>query len=577
MNSASTGQKPLRAAGLLAVLALAAYFPALKCGYIWDDDFYVTENPALENARGLVRIWTQPSATPQYYPLVFTTFWFERRLWGLNPAGYHLVNILLHGANAGLLYLILRRFEMRGAWLAAALFAVHPVQAESVVWITERKNILSGFFYFLSFLAYLEYTPRSFAAARGLEREAMRSAAEANRAGNPKFYYLSLICFALALLAKTTACTLPITLGLLLLWRRGKITEEMVTPLAPMLLAGLLMGLNTAWLEKHSVGAQGLHWNLSWAERIEIASRAPWFYLGKLLWPLPQCFIYPRWNLGLGAGSVLFPLLAAGAAVIFWRARKRIGSAPLIPPLLFLAAIFPALGFFDVYPFRYSFVADHFQYLAAAPIFAVLAAGFARIGKGAHRRGNIPALTAILVPLIGLTWLAIPSYKNEEALWRTNLRKNPAGAIAYNNLGSARSKAKDYEGALKIFEQGIRHAPEDVDLLNNLGGVLVQLGRIEEGIARLNSALALDPNSLSALNNLALAALAQNRLDDAIALSKRVLDADRTQMMAYNNLAAAYVKQGQMAEAIYILEKGLKFDPSDPMLRANLDQLTGGK
>jgi protein O-mannosyl-transferase len=131
---------------LLVVAVLIAYLPALQGGYIWDDNRYVTENPILPQPDGLAAIWTDPGATIQYYPMVFTTFWLEYRLWGLNPLGYHATNILLHALSALLLWAILRRLAVPGAWLAAALFALHPVHVESVAWVTERKNVLSGLF-----------------------------------------------------------------------------------------------------------------------------------------------------------------------------------------------------------------------------------------------------------------------------------------------------------------------------------------------------------------------------------------------------------------------------------------------
>ena len=144
----------------LLLLTCLAYIPALSAEFIWDDDDYVTANPVLqEGGRGLVRIWTEPTSLPQWYPLVHTTFWLEAQLWGMSPAGYHIVNVLLHGLSAWVLLIVLRRLEVPGALLAAAVFAVHPVHVESVAWVTERKNVLSLLFALLAVRAWLVWRP----------------------------------------------------------------------------------------------------------------------------------------------------------------------------------------------------------------------------------------------------------------------------------------------------------------------------------------------------------------------------------------------------------------------------------
>ena len=142
--------------GLIFVVVVVSYVPALRGGFIWDDQDYVTENMTLRSRAGLRAIWLEVGAVPQYYPLVHTTYWLEYHLWGLRPFGYHLVNVLLHAANAGLLYLVLRRLGVRGAYFAAFVFALHPVHVESVAWISERKNVLSGAFYLGSVACWLQ-------------------------------------------------------------------------------------------------------------------------------------------------------------------------------------------------------------------------------------------------------------------------------------------------------------------------------------------------------------------------------------------------------------------------------------
>jgi hypothetical protein len=260
---------------LLAVVTLVAYRPAWNGGFIWDDDAYVANNELLTAPDGLRRIWFSFDSPSQYFPLVYSTFRIERAVWGLNPTGYHWVNLLLHVANALLVWRLLTRLNVPGGWLAGAIFALHPVQVESVAWITERKNVLMGFFFLLTLLAWIAFID---------QRPKRRSF----------FYGLALILYALALSAKTTACTLPAAL-LLILWLEKKpINWARILQIAPFVLLGLGMGLLTVWWERYHQGtSRALFPFLGPVDRILVASRAVWFYLGKLIWPSKLSFIYP--------------------------------------------------------------------------------------------------------------------------------------------------------------------------------------------------------------------------------------------------------------------------------------------
>ena len=323
----------------------------MQGGFIWDDNDHVTHNTAVQNPSGPADIWRRLGSTPQYYPLVFTSFWIEHALWGLNPFGYHLNNVLLHLLNAFLLWRVLLRLSIPAPWLAAAVFALHPLQVESAAWITERKNILSAVFYLGALLAYLRFAqigPPARSAAAGW-----------------RCYALALLLFVAALLSKTVTCSLPAVILLLLWWKRGRVSWRAFVPLLPMLAIGVGMGLMTVWIEKSHIGATGSEWDLSWIERTLIAGRALWFYLGKLVWPADLMFWYPRWRIDVGEWQqFIYPAAFAGLTAALWISRRRIGRAPIVSLLIFSGTLMPALGFFDVYPMRFSFVADHFQYLA---------------------------------------------------------------------------------------------------------------------------------------------------------------------------------------------------------------------
>ncbi len=319
---------PALLAGLLILLVLIAYLPALRCGFIWDDDVYVTQNPMLTDANGLREIWFSAHTQSQYFPLVYTTFRLERELWGLNPLGYHLVNILLHGFNAVLVWLVLRRLCVAGAWLAAAIFALHPVQMETVAWIAELKNIESLFFYLLALLAWMKFIEPS-------DRLQWH------------YYGLALVSALLALFAKTTACTLPAAM-VIALWMLGQRFDwNRAAQIVPFLAVGLGMGLLTVWWEKH-LGDYDQSFGLSFSflQRLLIATRALWFYAGKLAWPVGLTIIYPHWNINTADIIQYIPVTGCIAvALALWIWRKKIGRGVIAGIVFFVAALSPLLGF----------------------------------------------------------------------------------------------------------------------------------------------------------------------------------------------------------------------------------------
>jgi len=489
----------------LALGTLIAYVPAMRGGFVWDDDYYVTHNRALRDIDGLVRIWLVPGTTPQYYPLVHTTFWLEYHLWGQRPAGYHIVNVLLHIAGALLLWLVLQRLAVPGAWFAAAIFAVHPVHVESVAWITERKNVLSGALYLGALLAYIRF-----------------ARLDLPRIIRPRFwqwYALAFALFVCALFAKTVTCSLPAVILLLLWWKRDRLDWRDIVPLGPMFLVGLLMGLFTAWVEKRYVGVGGPEWMLSVTDRCLIAGRAVWFYVGKLLWPAKLTFIYPRWRIDSGVWwQYLYPAAALALLAVLWLLRGRIGKGPLVAALFFGGTLGPALGFVNVYPMRYSFVADHFQYLASlGPIclFAALAVTWAaRTGRA--RPYVPPVLAAALLATLGfLTWRQGHVYHDIETLWADTLAKNPAAWVAHSNLGSVLTVQGRIEEAIAHEIASLRLNPDQWDVHYNLGVTLEARGEWEEALRHYREAVRLRPGSARARTALGAALFRAGRVDEA--------------------------------------------------------------
>jgi hypothetical protein len=402
--------------GGLVAAVLLAYLPATAGQFQWDDDAHVTR-PDLRALGGLARIWTDFGATQQYYPLLHTAFWLEHRLWGNAVAGYHLVNVLQHGLSAVLLLLVLRRLQIAGAALAAAVFALHPVHVESVAWISEQKNTLSLVFYLAAACAYLRFDE---------ERR-------------PKDYAWASVLFVLGLLTKTVVATLPAALLVVFWWKRGRVDwRRDVMPALPWFAVGAAAGLHTAWIERAQLGAEGADFALSPLQRVLLAGRVAWFYLGKLLWPADLTFIYPRWAIdSTSAMAYAWPVAALLVLGALWAVRKR-SRAPLAAALFFVGSLFPVLGFVNVYPFVFSFVADHFAYLPSVGLIAALAAGAAAwAGRDARLRRVAPvAAGLLLITLAALTWRQSRIYRDAPTLYQATLARNPDCYLCLNNLGT---------------------------------------------------------------------------------------------------------------------------------------------
>ena len=552
------------AAGALVAMTAVAYVPAVRGGFVWDDDQYVTGNKTLQSARGLVSIWFEPGTTVQYYPLSFTTFWLERQVWGLNPAGYHLTNILLQGINAVLLWLVLRQLAVPGAWLAAALFAVHPVNVESVAWITERKNVLCGAFYLSAALAYLRFAGLDRAGFCAAGRQAER---KTGPAGRRRWYIAVLVLFACSLLSKSIACTLPAALLLVLWWKRDRLGWRDVRPVIPLLVMGLTMAMITAWVEKTHVGAVGGEWGLSWVARCLVAGRVVCFYLGKLVWPNPIIFIYPRWHVDAAVWwQYLYPAGLFAALVALWLARRRMGKGPLVAVLYFIGTLSPAMGFADVYYMQYSFVADHFQYLASIGIIALCVASgiqlVGRLGQGARRTN--PVLAACLVVVLGaLTWWQCHVYRDVETLWQDTIRKNPSAEIAHLNLGVLLADRGRFDEAIKHYAEALRLKKFNPEAHYNLAYALVGQGKIDEAVEEYTVALRLKPDFPFANDNLGNVLLDQGKLDEAIGHYTEALRLKPDFPEAHNNLGTALLDQGKLDEAIGHYTEALRLKPGD--------------
>jgi tetratricopeptide (TPR) repeat protein len=517
----------------LVAALLLVYAPALHGAILWDDPAHLTR-PELRTAAGLWRIWFEPGATQQYYPVVHSCFWLMSHLFGYGTFGYHLTNVLLHAASAVLVAVILKRIGVRGAICAAAVFALHPVQVESVAWMTELKNTLSGALCLSSLLLYLEFD-------------------DTRRAG---VYAGAFVMFVLSVLAKSVTGTLPLVVLVLFWYLRGRIDMRRdVRPLVPFLLVGTVMGIVTTFMERAYIGATGSAFDLNLLERTMLAGRVATFYLARVFWPSPLIFVYPRWTIDVHAWwQYLYPAGMLALLALLWAAR-RWSRAPIAALLMFGLTIGPALGFVNVFPFKFSFVADHFQYLACLPIVACAVAACFTLAE--KRLSTTVTTAAVLVILCGPLALMSHAYSREyrdpDTLYRATIAKNPRAWLAHNNLGMLALEGNpgpdDFTRALASFRTAMDLAPQEATVQFNVGTALYRLERFEEAVPHLRAAVVADPGYVDAWGNLGVAQQKLNQLPQAIESYRQALALKPDLVWVRYNISTVLLQMGKPVDA----------------------------
>ncbi|MHB1311032.1 MAG: tetratricopeptide repeat protein [Gemmatimonadaceae bacterium] len=548
---------PARALLLFACITVA-YLPALAGGTVWDDDRHITSG-ALQSLDGLRRIWFELGATQQYYPVLHSAFWLEHRLWADSPLGYHLLNVGLHGIAAVLVVVLCQRLAIRGAWLAGFLFALHPVAVESVAWISEQKNTLSLVFYLLATLGWLHWDQRRRA----------------------RDYLAASAFFALALATKTVTATLPGALLVIVWWHRGRIDwRRDVVPLIPWVVVAAVSGLTTAWVERRLIGAEGAEFDLNAIQRVLLAGRDVAHYVFTLVWPARLAFMYPHWRIDAGnAWQYAYPAAALAGVFALWRIRIR-SRAPLAAYLLLLGGLFPVLGFVNVYPFRYSYVADHFQYLASiGPIILAAAALTARSDRWSSDAARHVAVAALMAGLGALTWQQSANYRDAETLWRATISVNPGSWMAHHNLGRIlSSRADGLPAAIVQYEETLRLKPDHARAHYALGVALLRVGRNAESVPHFEAALRLEPgNNLLVANASYLLGVEYMRTParaaEAAALFAEAVRRKPGIAETHDALGEALLAAGRPDAARAEFETALRLAPGDERALANLARM----
>jgi protein O-mannosyl-transferase len=570
---------------VLVVAVFLAYQPAWNGGFVWDDDLHLLNNPVLRPG-GLVEAW-KPGGYVNYWPLTFSVYRLEYELWGLKPLGFHLVNIALHAASALLVWRILANLRIPGAMLAAAVFALHPVNVESVAWIAQLKNVLCLPLALLSMLFFLRHERDGGKGDRHLLCEApegpFRQKVPVTFSAWCERWQLalSLGLFFLSTLAKGMMLTLPVVLLACAWWQRGRIDRRDVLRVLPFFIVAAVMAAVEVFMQ-HSGSGDVVIRSDGIFGRAAVAGCAVWFYFWKLLWPVDLTLVYPRWNVDARELASYLPglLLAALLAMAWWQ-RRGWGRPVLMLLICYVALLLPVLGFVDIIFMQYSLVADHWQYAATI----VPCAALAGIATTLARRLRLPrpagcALGLGVLAILGvLTFFQSRTFENITTLYRTTIDRNPRCWLAQNNLGKLLMDQGRADQAIAYFEDAVRSKRDYVDAYCNLGNALARLGRAEEAIPQYEEALRLDSKCFDAHYNLAVTLAKEGQAREAIeqyhsALKINPNDVDTLNNLAWLRATCARSALRNAAEAVELAERARDLTTGeDPGILMILDTL----
>ncbi|MBF0279364.1 MAG: tetratricopeptide repeat protein [SAR324 cluster bacterium] len=539
---------------ILMLLIVIAYFPVNDAGSIMDDgDFYIND-PVMKKTDGWQQIWFRPFENNHvwpYIPMTRFTFWLERQCFGLNLFVTHWLNVAFHLLSALLFWKVLRQLSIQGAWFAAMLFALHPVHVQSVVWIAERKNVVSGVFFLLTIWSFLHF-----------EKEKGKG-----------WYFLTLVLYLCALLSKTATIMLPLVFIICQIWLRISWKKTDLWKFLPFFLLGAGAAYARIWFELNSFGASGEEYARSFLERVLTAAHIPFFYLSKIIFPHPLIFTYPKWEIDDSQLFLYLPVLSVllGVGVLLWKYRNW-GRPLFLGVMAFGVLLFPVLGFFNNAWTRFSFVTDHWVYLPSIPIFVLLAGAFSSVTANLHvRKVLLLKLSSglfwigIFILLIILTQNQANLYRNPQILWKTTVARNPDSWIAHAQIGRLYLEEKQYELALQYLNKTFELTNENpfIEIYNYRGLTYLGLGQYDLALKDYNKALQMDPEYVNAYLNRGNTHIRLAQNEQALLDFNQAIKLDPKNVGGYFNRGNMYLWQRQYRQALEDYKTVLRLDPSE--------------
>ncbi len=569
-------------AAIIAALVFVAYFPAINGRFILDDEILLTESRFIRAQDGLYQFWCTNEAD-DYWPLTNASFWMEWRLWEMNSAGYHVTNLILHAVESLLIWLILRKLSIPGAFLAAAIFAVHPVNVESAAWIAQRKNMMTLLFFLFSILWYLRCLESAPRPTFGRCPVAAKQPATQHSASSLSslilhpssfipWYCLSLSAFVLAMLGKGSAAVLPVLLLGIVWWLRPLILRDFLNIAPFFAVAAALTGVNI-WFQTH--GTEEITRSVDFIGRLLGAGAVVWFYIYKAFLPVDLAFIYPQWQIKDANPLWWLPLAAALALTAVLVAYRKSWSRPMLFAWgFFCVALAPVMGFADVGFMKHSLVADHYQHIAIIGVIA-LAASFWSIWQKQKNAGKHPA-ASLMVAVAAVACLTLLSFRQSAIycdsihLYTTALEKNPESWLAHNNLGYSMISEGWYQEAIDHLHRALTLNFNYARAHYNLGNALFKIGQVKESKEEFLLALKFDPDYAEAHYNLGNALYREGKTIEAIEHYEHALRSKPDFASAHNNLGAALAAVGRLPEAIEHYNKALSLEPEYAEAHNNL-------
>ncbi len=542
------------AAIILAVFWV--YSPAIHGDWLWDDDWYITTQPLVRDLHGLWKFWFAPGSWTEYYPIEETLLWIEWHLFGLDTLGYHLVTIFLHALNALLVWRLLARFGLRWAWFGGFIFAVHPAAVDSVAWIAETKNTLSTLPCLLAMIAWVDY----------------------ENGRKPRDYAMALAYFTLAMLCKIAVAPLPFVFLLYAWWKRRRIGWRDVTAVAPFLFVAVVLTVisQTAGeiYVQHPGRAPDVLPHLDVASRIALTGQSLGVFFAHFVWPVDLLPNYPQWTIGAPSPLAYLPCLAvAGVFVVLWLRRASWGAAALLALGSFVLFLAPFTGLVEVSYMDFTWVMDHYLYLAMIGPIGLVVAALASIEDRLPATWRVAVLGA--ATLIG-TLLAFQAhayaaaFSDEATLWGYTVEHNPGDWLAQDNLGKALLLLNQPEDALTHLGIALQLRPGRAATHLNYGRALAATGRLDESLAQFDAALALHPDDPEVYNQEGVAYIQANRPADAVAPLEHAIQLRPHYAIGLENLGIALALCGHLDEAVDRFHASLDANPNDPATHVNL-------